>query len=539
MFGFPMPYWHNVLKYVYVVLNFKDLKICFINDKYNEVKGLIIRVQFTVSFLAYVVIAHGYHKAGYISLMVLTLFSLFILTFFCLRNWQKRLPSDVSALLFIYIPIANILIKDVFFLFQGNSLINTIFLHTHFMLLLFISFGGLVSSRRNILFVGIISVIWIWVFTIYLDDSFLWSLILLDTVFFAGITLIIYFAYSCIYMFNQKLGELAEVVGEQNEELNSLISLKDWMLNVIVHDIKNPINRILSACKKDIIQKEEVIHPSKYILSIVENILDVYKMEESNMLLNLSFQDIDVIVNKAYEQVKYLLDGKMMTLVTNVSVKSMVEVDEELLVRVFINIFTNSVKYSKANSCIQIIVTRKCEWFRVEIIDSGVGVAPEDVDRIFEKHYQANARNLGYTRSGGIGLNYCKLVVEAHGGRIGAESEFSSGTTIWFELPVVSADNYIKDVVVRKSLDVKNSYRHEEEVLLLEYKFKLASLAVYQTSEIIMVLKPIPPSSKLYCWHEDVIKSSMLGNEELFNQLKKVSDSCPDVLGWDYEESDR
>lgn len=520
----------NLVKQIHKIVGFKDLEIRLVSEKYMQIKELMICVQFVVSFLAYVVIAQGYYLAGYRQLMNMTLVSLIILVFLFGCKWNKRLSSNLSSLLFIYIPIVNILVKDVFFLLQGNPLISTIFLHTHFMLLLFISFGGLVSNHRNIIFVGAISVVWVWIFTVCLDDSFLWSLIVLDTVFFVGITLIIYFAYCCVHLFNSKLSEQAELVVSQNEELNNLISLKDWMLNVIVHDIKNPINRILSASKMDVIQKEEIVEPSKYMLSIVENILDVYKMEESNMSLKLSLQRIDVVINKAYDQVRYLLDGKMITLVKQISMVPVLEIDEDLLVRVFINILSNAVKYSNSNNFIELVVYQIDGLVRVEIIDKGVGIPPEDVSRIFDKHYQSSARNLGYTRSEGIGLTFCKLAIEAHGGSIGAESELDEGTLIWFELPVVSVSGLIceeKDNNCFKSM-VELSCAEKE--VLLECKLKLASVAVYQTSEILNVFKYccLNDSPELFRWQDEVVKCSMMGDAELFDELRKLSEDSND-----------
>ena len=498
--------------------NIKDIK-----NKHKEIKKRITFLQLAFSFSAYSIIAHGYHKAGYYPLTALTLFSMLILIIAFVVTQKKYLSSKLLSIVYIYMPIANILTKDAFFLLNGNPNINTIFLHTHFMLLLFIAFGGTVSNRRNILYIGLISVIWIWLFTICINDTYLWSLVFLDSVFFIGITIITYTAFSWETKLNLEICELSKTLDERNEELNKLINAKNWMLNMILHDIKSPINRLLSAAKKNVVQKEEITQASKHILSIVDNILEVYKMEESKMPMNLSLQNIDTIINKASHQVRYLLDEKKIVLAKQISANSIVKVDVQLLIRVFVNLLNNSIKYSKANGRIEISVTLKQDKVRVEIRDNGKGIAPEHINHIFEKYYQVNALNLGSTRSTGIGLTFCKLVIEAHNGEIGAKSILNHGTVIWFELPVQSeAELICEEKVITPIQKHKSSYKEEEP--LLQYKLKLANLAVYQTSEILDILKleSTNDSIKTLYWKEEIFKSSVTGNVEYFNQLKKI-----------------
>jgi len=320
--------------------NIKDVK-----NKRKRIKKRITFFQFAFSFSAYSIIAQGYHKAGYYPLMALSLFSMLILTIAFVVTQKKFLSSKLLSIIYIYIPIANILTKDAFFLLKENSNINTSFLHTHFMLLLFIAFGGIISNRRNILYIGLISVVWIWLFTIYINDTYLWSLVFLDSVFFMGITIITYTVFSWESKLNLEICELSNTLDERNKELNKLINAKDWMLNMILHDIKSPINRLLSASKRNVVEKEEITQASKHILSIVDNILEVYKMEESKMPLNLSLQNIGTIINKASHQVRYLLDEKKIVLTKQISANPIVKADVQLLIRVFVNLFNNSIKY--------------------------------------------------------------------------------------------------------------------------------------------------------------------------------------------------
>jgi signal transduction histidine kinase len=512
----------SLFKYIYKKTGLESLKIDHIIDKYAEIKALTTRLQSIVLILVYVVVAYGYYRAGYYPLMALAFLSLSF-SFFYIVGKGGCLSSRLAAYLFIYIPIANILVKDIFFVLQGAPQINVFFLHTHFMLLLFISLGGLVGNERNILYVGGISIVWIWIFTFILDNPYLWSIIVLDTVFFTGISFVVYFAYSSANLFNLRLGIQAQVVNRQNKELNELLHLKDWMLNVIVHDIKNPINRIISASKTKVIQRDEVVQPSEQILSIIENILDICKMEDSKISLKLLDWDIDSLIQSAFRQVKYLLNTKNISFVKRVPVNSIIKVDGELFIRALVNMLSNSIKFSELNSFIEVNVINKEKRLRIEVTDYGVGIDVRNIEKVFEKYYQVDARNLGATHSTGIGLTFCKFVIEAHGGTIGIDSILNSGTTVWFELPL-TCENYVKSEVLINETPIKNKKVNKDEEILLEYKLRLADLAVYETSEIIGALDSSSAinSDLVICWKEEILKSSITGNLEYFNKLKKV-----------------
>ena len=500
-----------------------NIEILNIKNEYYNVRKLTVRLLFLFAFLVYLVIAHGYYKANYPFMLEVTLVSLAVLILVFFLKSDKPLSDTLSCILFVYIPIANIFIKDAFFLFHDNPSIKVIFLHTHFMLLIFICFSGIICNHRHTLIVGGISIIWIWIFTVYLNDSFIWSLILLDTVFFTGISFIMYFVYTSIHVVILEFDKLGHTISRQNEELNRLVVFKDWMLNLIVHDLKNPINRILSAGSKDTIQKMEIIEPGKHILLMVENILNVSKMENSKITLNLSVLSMDEIILKATEQVKYLLDEGTITLVYQTTVKSTLEVDQSLMERVMINLLNNAIKFSKTNSCINIVVLQKNEMLRVEISDHGAGIKPGNINRIFDKYFQDSPVNVGFTHSSGVGLTFCKLVIEAHGGTIGADSVLNQGTTIWFELPCKTGNTIVCEEIIHTS-PKKYHGNNQEDVNILKYKLKIAHLAVYQTGEILNIFKlsSHPNTPEFLYWKEEIIKSSMSGNTEYFNQLKDI-----------------
>jgi len=507
-----------------ILIGFNNLKTSMIKDGFFRIKELTMRLSFLYAIAIYSTIIYGYFKANYYQLLSVTFISLIITIFLFILKYYKKDLKWIKILIYIYIPIGNIFLKDIFFLTQGNPLISTIFLHTQLILIMLISLCGLISGQQHVLYVGAISIVWVWIFTFCINNPFLWSLLALDTILFIGITIAIYFVYSSIYVLSVEFNKLGKTIHHQNNELTKLIDFKDRMLVMIIHDIKSPINRILQAGKVKSIRKEDITEPANQILSIVENILDTYKMEESKLPMSLSSIFIADLLKSAIRQVSYLLDGKKLSIITRIETNPSIEVDKNLIERVIINLLHNAIKYSNANTNIVLRLLSLEGKMRMEITDSGQGIAPENMDRIFDKYYQENAKNAGYTHSTGMGLTFCKLVIETSGGTIGAVSIINQGSTFWFELPVTSKNEITGQEITHTFPKTYKGTTDTEDLSISKYKLKIANVVVYQTGEILNIFKSstYDNSPDFLYWKEEIINSSMAGNTVYFNHLKEI-----------------
>jgi len=174
---------------------------------------------------------------------------------------------------------------------------------------------------------------------------------------------------------------------------------------------------------------------SCHVLSeMVSSLLDVSRMEAGQMPLNRVLCDIRDIAQKAAESVAVLAQENALTIrVTGDSAGGVV--DRDITHRIFVNLLGNAIKFSPQGGAIGIEISSTGETVRVTVTDQGPGIPPEYHQRIFEKFGQVKLCEENKKYSTGLGLTFCKLAVEAHGGRIGLESRVGQGSTFWFTLP--------------------------------------------------------------------------------------------------------
>jgi len=399
---------------------------------------------------------------------------------------------------------------------------NLYYVHAHLILIVLLILISLLANKFHVFIVGALSVIWMCFCSFYLNDRLIKPLIVIDIVIFLGITILLYFLNSSLSYYVVKFDLLGKEVVHQKEEARGLLIYKEKMFNMILHDIKNPISRIVSATKSDSIRREDIVEPSKAIQLMLCDILAIRKCKCGNLELKLVSVDLSDVINNAINQVSYLLCEKKIECVVK-NTNTVLEMDERLIERVFVNVLTNAIKFSKCNEKIDIDVSRNVNRVRAEIRDYGCGISAKDVDHIFGEYFQGRTQNSDNGDSTGIGLTFCKLVVEAHGGQIGVISKLSEGALVWFELPVKANEIIESDEAIRYSPKKYRCNENEDDMIRICQK-KIANVLIYQTGELLSILD----SSSTYTspnftyWKDEVIKTSMSGNVEYFEMLKKT-----------------
>lgn len=232
------------------------------------------------------------------------------------------------------------------------------------------------------------------------------------------------------------------------EQLRALGQLKDDLTHMIVHDLRTPLTSLLGGMQTiealgelNDDQKEFLdlsIRGGQSLLTMINDLLDIGKMEDGSLQLEKAEIRPAALIQRAFGQVANLAKDKNLSLVADVpETLPPLAGDEEKLVRTLVNLLGNAIKFTPSGGSVTAAVTPlPAEGAaRFGIVDTGEGIPKEAFGRIFEKFGQVESRKAGRKMSTGLGLTFCKLVAEAHGGRIWVESELGKGSSFFFTIP--------------------------------------------------------------------------------------------------------
>lgn len=324
-----------------------------------------------------------------------------------------------------------------------------------------------------------------------------------------------------------------------NETLVTLGNFKEQMTGMIAHDLKNPLNSVIALSESEqLAQKEhQVIHQAgRQMLTMVSNMLDVYKFEESEVQLSLETVTLAQVLSLALAEIRVLVKQKNLTIQNEIQTNALLQIDVELFKRVFVNLLSNAIKYSENNSRIWLKAeVSEDQMLKVLVQDEGIGISESNRAMIFHKFSQVNARNSGNARSTGLGLTFCKMVVEAHGGDIGVISEEGKGTTFWFTSPIFFASEegeLTATTQENSSASLQDTENFSEEVELLPaeleqlqpYLKELQQLDLYEASKIIQILENIrkQASPNIQKWTNELENTVFTYNEKTYQSLVNI-----------------
>jgi signal transduction histidine kinase len=222
---------------------------------------------------------------------------------------------------------------------------------------------------------------------------------------------------------------------------------KSTFLANMSHELRTPLHGILSFAgfgrkrieqvdKSKLLQYFEHIETSgKTLLSLVNDLLDLAKLESGTMKLERQQTNIVQLVDDVAVQLKGIADERQITIaVTPTEECLLAKVDSDKLAQVVRNLLSNALKFSPDHGKIVVSMLRHEEQILVEVADSGPGIPEDELERVFEKFVQSSRTNLGAGGTG-LGLAICREIVGRHGGTIWAANRKPSGASFYFQLP--------------------------------------------------------------------------------------------------------
>ncbi len=240
---------------------------------------------------------------------------------------------------------------------------------------------------------------------------------------------------------------LQDVTEERNTE-----KIKNEFISTAAHELNTPLTTIMGFTElliapdsyggfTDTQRQEflvEILEKSDVLARIVSDLLDLSRMESGQaMPLQKALTDLDETIHKAIRRYKVSDNSHEFVLELAESAVSGILVDQQRIIQVLENLISNAVKYSPSGSRIVISTRRNGDYALVSIADQGVGMTEEQVARVFDKFYRADASNTAIDGLG-MGMSIVQNIILAHDGTIDISSVPGVGTTVTFSLPLSS-----------------------------------------------------------------------------------------------------
>ena len=255
-----------------------------------------------------------------------------------------------------------------------------------------------------------------------------------------------------IKQYHDELYEKYLEISEINAKLKELEEYKEGLLQMIVHDLKNPLFAIsanieLLLFKKDRLSEtqssslENCLDYCNDLNEIIQQLLDVHKIEQGKLKLNRKELNVTPLIEELLQQFRPKAEAKkVLVSYSNSNGISSVVADKSLIKRVVANLIDNGIRHAPEGGIVQISSEpiEKLNGICISVNDSGDGIAPQYHQKIFNKFEQGDLQKKGVVvGTAGLGLAFCKMAVELHGGKIWVESNGNGdGANFCFTIPI-------------------------------------------------------------------------------------------------------
>jgi len=250
--------------------------------------------------------------------------------------------------------------------------------------------------------------------------------------------------------------ELLDEAAEQAVMLRESERLYTTLLNSISHELRTPIATIAGAASSLLDPNTALNSASRMELTVeiesaaerlnrlVENLLDMSRLDAGRLQLKMEWCDIGDVVGVALRRLQGEISGRPLTVAIDPAMP-LVKMDFVLMEQVLVNLLDNACSYTPAESALEITAAVEGQSIRLDISDRGPGIPADTLERIFEKFYRVPGTAAGGT---GLGLSICRGLVEAHGGTLTVQPRAGGGTTFSIRLPITSPPPPVKEATL-------------------------------------------------------------------------------------------
>lgn len=241
-----------------------------------------------------------------------------------------------------------------------------------------------------------------------------------------------------------ELGELARSFNTMAGDLERAEELRQNMVADVAHELRTPLSNLrgyLEALSDGVIEPDEetigsLSEEAALLSRLVEDLQELSLAEAGKLKLNRRSQDIARLIKKAVAVVRGRAATKGVSLAVELPELPAVDIDPHRISQVLLNLLENAVAHTAEGGAVTLTAERWGGWVEVSVADNGEGIPAKDLPNIFERFYRVDKSRARATGGSGLGLTIAKRLVEAHGGKIKAQSEPGKGSRFSFTIPV-------------------------------------------------------------------------------------------------------
>ncbi len=241
-----------------------------------------------------------------------------------------------------------------------------------------------------------------------------------------------------------ELGELARSIVTMSGQLQRIESMRQQFVSNVSHEIRSPLTSIKgfsAELARDSLPPDTRKHYAEIVTlecerlsRLSEGLLRLAALDAQQLPYNPSVIRLDELLRRVVISIEPLISAKELLVEANMD-EVVIQADADLLTQVWLNVLSNSIKFTPAGGMIRITLTRKGGEAHVRIADTGIGIPEAHLDRLFERFYKADSSRNRNSSGSGLGLSIVHGIVALHGGRIVVRSEQEQGTEVTVTLP--------------------------------------------------------------------------------------------------------
>lgn len=275
---------------------------------------------------------------------------------------------------------------------------------------------------------------------------------------------------------DDQLGQLGQRFDEMADAIERDRNLERQLIGDVAHELRTPLMAIqatVEAIQDGVFEADEqhlntISFETRRLGRLVEALLHLNRLENGTTEIKHDLVNLSSVVAGLSTTHEALLEGAGIMFFTDIEPNVMIIGDQDLLSQAVTNLLSNAVRYTPENGMVTIDLSRERGFAKISVTDTGVGIAEDDMKKVFSRFWRADVARQNVDGGLGIGLALVKEVVDQHRGNVSVESRLGEGSTFIMRIPLAPADKGRNVVIARKSSQqrrAEKAARREQEKL--------------------------------------------------------------------------